>query len=59
MDLVTPRRLRNFSLKRMPDGMTPDPNQSVAEAKDAFLELLNALISHLRDSIAKTQSRYC
>jgi len=33
MDLVTPRRLRNFSLERMPDGMTPDPSQSVAEAK--------------------------
>jgi len=37
MDLVTPRRLRNFSLERMPDCMTPDPSQSVAEAKDAFV----------------------
>jgi len=38
MDWVTPRRLGKFSLERMPDGMTPDPSQSVAEAKDAFLE---------------------
>jgi len=35
MDLVTPRRVSNVSLERMPDGMTPDPSQSVAEAKDA------------------------
>jgi len=58
MDLVTPRRLSNFSLERMPDGMTPDPSQSVAEAKDAFLECLEALLPQVRDSIAKTQARY-
>jgi len=44
MDLVTPRCLRNFSLERMPDGMTQDPSQSVAEAKEAFLESLKALL---------------
>jgi len=37
MDLVTPRCLSNCSLERMPEGMTPDPSQLVAEAKDAFL----------------------
>jgi len=58
MDLVTPRCLSNFSLERMPDGMTPDPSQSVAEAKDAFLESLKALLPQVRDSIAKTQARY-
>jgi len=58
MDLVTPRRLRNFSLERMPDGITPDPSQSVAEVKDAFLESLNALLPQVRDSISKTQARY-
>jgi len=58
MDLVTPRRLSNFSLERMPDGMTPDPSQSVAEAKDAFLESLKALLPQVRDSISKTQARY-
>jgi len=58
MDLVTPRRLRNFSLERMPDDMTPDPSQSVAEAKDAFLESLKALLPQVRDSIAKTQARH-
>jgi len=58
MDLVTPRRLSNFSLERMPDGMTPDPSQSVAEAKDAFLESLKALLPQVRDSMAKTQARY-
>ena len=44
MDLVTPRRLRNLSLQRMPDSMTPDPSQSEAEAKDAFLKSLKALL---------------
>jgi len=58
MDLVTPRRLRNFTLERMPDAMTPDPSQSVAEAKDAFLESLKALLPHVRDSISKKQARY-
>ena len=58
MDLVTPRRLSNFSLKRMPDDMTPDPSQSVAEAKDTFLESLKALLPQVRDSFAKTQARY-
>jgi len=38
--------------------MTPDPSQSVAEAKDAFLESLKALLPQVRDSIAKTQARY-
>jgi len=55
MDLVTPRRPSNFSLERMPDGMTQDPSQSVAEAKDAFLESLKALLPQVRDSISKTQ----
>jgi len=58
MDLVTPRRLRNFSFERMPDAMTPDPSQSVAEAKDAFLESLKALLPQVLFSIAKTQARY-
>jgi len=58
MDLVTPRRLSNFSLERMVDGVTPDPSQSVAEAKDAFLESLKALLPQVRDSFAKTQARY-
>ena len=58
MDLVTPRRLTNFSLERMPDGMTPDPSQSVAEAKDAFLESVKAFLPQVRDSIAKTQARF-
>jgi len=58
MDLVTPRRLTNFFLDRMPDGMTPDPSQSVAEARDAFLESLKALLPQVRDSISKTQSRF-
>jgi len=57
MDLVTPRRLSNFSRKRMPDGMTPDPRQSVAEAKHPFLESLKALLPQIRDSIDKTQAR--
>jgi len=58
MDLVAPPCLRNVCLKRMPDGMSPDPSQSVAEAKDAFLESLEALLSQVRDSIAKTKARY-
>ena len=58
LDLVTPRRLSNVSLERMPDGMTPDPSQSVAEAKDVFLESLKALLPQVRDSISKTQARY-
>ena len=58
MDLVTPRCLRNFTLERMPDGMTPDPSQSVAEAKDDFLESLKALIFQVRNSISKTQALY-
>jgi len=35
---VTPRHWRNCSLERMPDGMTPDPSQFVAEEKIAFLD---------------------
>jgi len=58
MDLVTPRRLSNFSLERMPYGMTPDPSQSVAEAEDALLESLKAFLPQVRDSIANTQARY-
>jgi len=58
MDLVTPRRMSNFSPERMPDGRTPDPSQSVVEAKDAFLESRKALLPQVRDSIAKTQARY-
>jgi len=58
MDLVTPRPLSSFSLERMPDGMTPDPSQSVAEAKNDFLESLKALLPQVRNSIAKTQARY-
>jgi len=58
MDLVTSRRLSHFSLDRMPDGNTPDPIQSVAEAKDAILESLKALLPQVRDSISKTQARY-
>jgi len=58
MDWVTPRRLSNFSLQRMPDGMTPDPSQSVAEANDAFLESLKALLPQVPDSIAKAPARY-
>jgi len=57
MNLVTPRRLSKFSLERLPAGMTPDPSQSVAVAKDAFLESLKALLSQVRDLIAKTQAR--
>jgi len=58
MDLVTPRRLRNFSLERMLDGMTRDPSQSVSEAKDASLEALKTLILQLRAWISKKQARY-
>jgi len=58
MDLVTPRRLSNFSMQRMRDGMTPDPSQSVAEAKDAFLKSLKVLLPQARDSIARTKARY-
>jgi len=58
MDLVTPLRLSNFSLERMPDGMQPDPSQAAAEAKDAFLESLKALLPQIRNSIAKTQAGY-
>jgi len=58
MDLVTPRRRSNLSLESMPDVMTPDPSQSVAEAKDAFPESLRALLRQVRDSISKTQARY-
>jgi len=58
MDLVTPRRLSNFSPQRLPDVMTPDPSQSVAEAQDAFLEPLKALLPQVRESIAKIQARY-
>jgi len=54
MDLVTPRRPSNFSLERMPDVMTLDPSQSVAEAKDAFLESLKAILLQVRDSISNT-----
>jgi len=58
MDLVTPRRLSNISLERMPDGMTPDPSRSVAEAKDAFLQWLKALLPQVMESISNTQARY-
>ena len=58
MDLVTARRLSNFSLERMPHGMTPDPSQSVAGAKNAFLESLKTLLPQVRDSFDKTQARY-
>jgi len=58
MDLATPRRLRIFSLERMEGGTTPDPSQSVGEAKEAFLESLEALLPQLRDWIAKTQAQF-
>jgi len=58
MALVTPRRMRNFSLEWMTDGMTQDPSQSVAEAKNAFLESLKALLPQVQYSISKTQARY-
>jgi len=44
MYLVTPRRLSSSFLQRMPDGTTQDSSQSVAEAKDVFLESLKALL---------------
>jgi len=56
--MVTPRRLSSSSLERMPDGMTPDPSQTVAEAKEAFLESLRAVLPRERDSVSKTQARY-
>jgi len=58
LGLVTAWRLSNLSLERMPDGMTPDPSQSVAEVKDAFVKLPKAFLSQVRDSISKTQARY-
>ena len=58
MDLVTPRRLSNFPLERMPDGMTPDPSQSVVKAKDAFLVSVKVLLPQIRDTISKTQAWY-
>jgi len=58
MDLVTTRRLSSFSLERMPDGMMPDPSQSVAEAKDAFLKSPKAVLLQVPDSISKKQERY-
>jgi len=48
----------NAATERIPDGTTPDPSQSVAEAKDAFLESLKASLLQVRDSIAKTQARH-
>jgi len=42
----------------MPDGMTPEPSQSVAEVKDEFLESLKAFLPKVRDSSSKTQARY-
>jgi len=58
MDLVTARRLSNVSIEWMPEGMTPEPSQLVAEAKDAFLESLMALLPQVPDSISKTQALY-
>jgi len=58
MDTVTPLRLSSVFLEPMPDGVTPDPSQSVAEAKGAFLESVEALIPQVRESTAKTQFRY-
>jgi len=57
MDLVTPQRSSQVSLERIPDGKTPDPSQSVAEAQDAFLETLKALLPQAPDFISKTQAR--
>jgi len=57
IDLVTSQRLIQIFLERMPDGMTTDPSESVAEAKDAFLEFLMVLPPPVRDSIDKTQAR--
>jgi len=45
-------------MEQMPDGMTPDPSQSVAKYKDVLLESLKAFLPQVRDSIFKTQSRY-
>jgi len=50
--------MRNFSLEWMTDGMTQDPSQSVAEAKNAFLESLKALLPQVQYSTSKTQARY-
>jgi len=42
----------------MPDGMTSDTRQSVAEAKDAVPESLKGMLPQVRDTIAKKQAMY-
>jgi len=58
LDFVTPRRLTNFSLERIPVGLLPEQGDSPVEARSRFLEALKELIPQVRASIAKTQARY-
>lgn len=58
LDFLTPRRLTNFSLDRIPDKLLPNPGLDPRDAKDAFLELLKDLLPRVKESIAKTQARY-
>jgi len=57
MYLIPPRSLSIVSLKLMSKGMTPDPKQSVAEDKNAFLESLKALLPQVRGYIANTSPK--
>lgn len=57
LDFVTPRRLTNFCLDRIPDGLSTagrDPRDQNA----AFLGLLKGLLFRVKDCSAKTQARY-
>jgi len=56
-DWVTPRHMSHFSLKRMPDVLTPNQSQSVVESKETLLQSLTVLLPHAQDSIAKPQAQ--
>lgn len=58
LDFVTSRRLTNFSLDRIPDGLLLRAGRGPLDAKDAFLELLKNLLPQVKASIAKTEARY-
>lgn len=57
LNFVTPRRLTNVSLERIPDGLQP-ALKSGPKANDELLELLKLLLPRVKESIAKTQERY-
>eukprot|EP00170_Pyropia_yezoensis_P001812 contig_7730_g1816 len=57
LDFVSPRRLTNFSRRRIPDGLQ-HALKSGPKVEDEFLDQLELLLLRVKESIAKTQERY-